>query len=209
MKPARELAVAMKVPAGWPRESPLVASGSAHASLKMSVSGRPGGASERHDVAETSATYYGALEEELVEARRGQRFLALADQRRLFAHHGRLELSTDAIVLGGWMELARSEVSHVELSFTSAYSRLSAAGFRGRTPSFGVFGSLGKPIIISVGAGSQVYLLIRPRWWSGIDDNRRWHPRLRAWLGDHPTPGSDRRGVVSPAPPMPHRAVKG
>lgn len=142
----------------------------------------------KDNVTEAPAAYYGAVESELTQARRTQRFLALADQRRLFGHHGQLELSADAAVLGDWMRVARSDITRIELTFTSAYSRWMAAGCRGRTPSFGVFASLGKPIIITTQGRERLYLLIRPRWWSGINDNRRWHPRLLGWLNDPSTP---------------------
>ncbi len=132
-------------------------------------------------------SYRGATEDELREGSRAKRVLALADQRRLFPHQGVLELGADVIVLGGWRQLTRTQVTGVELTFTAAYSRLLAAGARGNSPSFGAFGSLGKPLVLDVVGEARVYLLLGYTWWSGINQNRRWYPRIVAWA-DNPGP---------------------
>jgi hypothetical protein len=132
--------------------------------------------------------YLGATEDELRRASNAKRALALADQRSLFPHHGLLELLPDTIVLGDWRSVPRSEVADVQFTFTDAYSRWVAAGARGNYPSFGVFGSLGKPLIVGILDDEPVYLLLEFRWLSGINQNRTWYPILVDWL--NPLAGS-------------------
>lgn len=137
-------------------------------------------------------SYRGGAEDELRAGSRAKRVLALADQRRLFPHQGVLELGEDVIVLGGWRQLTREQVTGVELTFTATYSRLLAAGARGNSPSFGAFGSLGKPLVLEVVGEEPVYLLLGYTWWSGINQNRKWYPRIVAWADKPRTTGVDR-----------------
>lgn len=132
-----------------------------------------------------TVSYWGATEDELRDGFRTKRVLALADQRRLFPHYGMLDLGEDLMVLSGWRQFTRTQVTGVELTFTGAYPRLLAAGARGNSPSFGAFGSLGKPLVLNVVGEVPVYLLLGYAWWSGINQNRKWYPLIAAWA-DHP-----------------------
>ncbi len=128
--------------------------------------------------------YLGATGEELDSARTSKRLVAMLDQRRLFPHRGSLSLEPDAIVLGGWRDIARSQVTGVELRFTTSYSRWSAAGNRGGWPSVGWVGNLGAPLVIGLQDEPPLYMLIGFTWWSGINENRSWLQRLTGWLAD-------------------------
>ncbi|MHB2023819.1 MAG: hypothetical protein ACYCO3_10890 [Mycobacteriales bacterium] len=99
----------------------------------------------------SAAAYLGAAEGELRSARTSRRLVGMVDQRRLFPHRGTFELHGDSLVLGGWRTITAAQVSGVELTFTAAYPRWLAAGIRGgRSPSFGIFGSLGKPLVVQI-----------------------------------------------------------
>jgi hypothetical protein len=69
----------------------------------------------------------------------------------------------------------------VRLTFTDAYRRGQAAGIRGNNASFGLFGNLGKPLVLRLHDGEPVYLLIGFRWLTGINQARRWAPLLQTW----------------------------
>jgi hypothetical protein len=129
-----------------------------------------------------SVRYLGATEDELRRASTAKRVLAFADQRSLFPHHGLLELQPETLLLGDWKSVARAQVADVQLTFTDAYSRWVAGGARGNYPSFGILGSLGKPLIIRVVDDDPLYLLLAFRWLSGINQNRKWYPILVDWL---------------------------
>lgn len=58
---------------------------------------------------------------------------------------------------------------------------LTASGPSG-TPTFGLFGNLGKPLVLGIDGDAPVYLLIDFRWFTGINQARRWEPVLREWL---------------------------
>jgi len=134
-----------------------------------------------HDVGWT-APYLGASESELRAAGRSTRLLAMADQRRLFPHQGTLDLGGASLSLGGWRTLTPSQVTSVELTFTDAYSRWMASGVRGgRYSSFGLFGSLGKPLVLHLNGEDSIYLLIDFRWLTGINSARAWAPRFTSW----------------------------
>ena len=107
----------------------------------------------------------------------------MSDQRRLFPHQGGLELEGDSLSLGGWRTLTHSQVTRVELTFTGAYSRWMAGGVRGgRNSSFGLFGSLGKPLVLHLDGEDPIYLLIDFRWFTGINSARSWAPRITSWV---------------------------
>jgi hypothetical protein len=72
-------------------------------------------------------------------------------------------------------------VASVRLTFTDAYRRSQAAGIRGNNASFGLFWNLGKPLVLSLHDDEPVYLLIGFRWFTGINQARRWAPLLGAW----------------------------
>ena len=128
-----------------------------------------------------SDSYLGATESELLGMPLARRLGAHSDQRRLFPHQGTLQLTPRALVLGGWRVIRREEVVSVRLAFTRAYRRSQAAGVRGNYTSFGLYGTLGKPLVLSLHDDEPVYLLIGFRWFTGVNQARRWAPWLQAW----------------------------
>jgi hypothetical protein len=126
-------------------------------------------------------SYLGATEGELLGAPLARRLAAYSDQRRLFPHQGTLQLTQRTLVLGGWRVISREAVASVRLTFTVAYRRSQAAGIRGSNASFGLFGNLGKPLVLTLHDDEQVYLLIGFRWFTGINQARRWAPLLATW----------------------------
>ena len=128
-----------------------------------------------------SDSYLGATEGELLGAPLTRRLAAYSDQRRLFPHQGPLQLNSRTLVLGGWREISSEAVSAVRLTFTGAYRRSLAAGIRGNNASFGLFGDLGKPLVLDLHEEEPVYLLIGFRWFTGTNQARRWAPLLREW----------------------------
>lgn len=128
-----------------------------------------------------SDSYLGAAEGELLGAPGARRLAAYSDQRRLFPHQGALQLTQRALVLGGWRVIRRETVAGVRLTFTDAYRRSQAAGIRGNNTSFGFFWDLGKPLVLDVRDDEPVYLLIGFRWFTGINQARRWAPVLQTW----------------------------
>jgi hypothetical protein len=126
-------------------------------------------------------SYLGATEGELLGVSLARRLAAYSDQRRLFPHEGILQLTQRALVLGGWRVIPREAVASVRLTFTDAYRRRQAAGIRGNNTSFGLFGNLGKPLVLSLHDYEPVYLLIGFRWFTGINQARRWAPLLGMW----------------------------
>ncbi len=126
-------------------------------------------------------SYLGATEGELLGAPLARRLAAYSDQRRLFSHQGTLQLTPHTLVLSGWRTIRRETVVSVRLTFTDAYRRSQAAGIRGNNASFGLFGSLGKPLVLSLHDDEPVYLLIGFRWFTGINHAYRWAPLLRTW----------------------------
>jgi hypothetical protein len=137
--------------------------------------------------------YWGATELELDGVSRGGRLLAMSDQRRMFPHEGIFELTSNAIILGGWRAVERGRVAGVDLTFTPAYSRRLAGGVRGNAASLGIFGDLGKPLVIGVVGESPVYLLLGFRWFWGTNRNRAWYPTIAAWLAGPATGAGPRR----------------
>lgn len=131
------------------------------------------------------ATYLGATEAELRGVRRFARLAAMSDQRRLFPHQGTIQLRQDTLLLQHWRAIPRERLASVELTFTTGYSRWMAGGIRGgRNASLGLFGSLGKPLVLRALDSDPVYLLIDFRWLSGINDARRWLPTISEWLAN-------------------------
>ena len=128
-----------------------------------------------------SDSYLGATETELLGAPLGRRLAAYSDQRRLFPHQGALQLTPRTLILGGWRVIEREAVASVRLTFTGAYRRGQAVGIRGNNASFGLFGDLGKPLVLGLHDDEPVYLLIGFRWFTGINQARRWAPLLREW----------------------------
>lgn len=131
-----------------------------------------------------SDRYLGATESELRDAPGPRRLAGYIDQRTLFPHEGLLRLEAQTLELEGWRDIPRSAVAGVRLTFTPAYTRWQAAGVRGNNASFGLFGSLGKPLVLTMHRDEPVYLLIGYRWTTGINDSRKWFPRLRRWIDE-------------------------
>jgi hypothetical protein len=129
-----------------------------------------------------SEDYLGATESELQDTPPFRRFWGYSDQRVLFPHAGQLRLEPQAMVLGGWQVIPRAAITSVELTFTGAYRRGQAAGVRGNGASFGFFGNLGKPLVLGLADDEPVYLLIGFRWFTGVNQARRWAPLLRDWI---------------------------
>lgn len=128
-----------------------------------------------------STNYLGAAEGELRGASGSSQLVGFADQRTLFPHAGRLQLESQALVLEGWRSIPRSAIAGVRLTFTEAYTRMQAAGVRGNSASLGLFGSLGKPLILDLHGDEPVYLLIEYRWITGISQGRKWLPIMQQW----------------------------
>ncbi len=138
-----------------------------------------------------SIPYLGASESELAGASAPRRFVGFADQRKLFPHSGFLLLTPDAMVLQGWRDIPRGAIDNVALIFTQSYTRFTAGGIRGQSPSLGFLGSFGKPLVVDLRGEERIYLLIRFRWWTGINQSRLWAPRLEQWLNEPSRPRRD------------------
>lgn len=131
-----------------------------------------------------AATYLGATEDELGMVHGLARLAAMSDQRRLFPHQGTIELRGDALALEGWRTIRSEHIANVELTFTDVYSRWMAGGVRGgRSASFGLFGNLGKPLVLHLVGDGPIYLLIDFSWFSGTNQARRWLPTVTSWAG--------------------------
>ena len=128
-----------------------------------------------------SDSYLGAAEAELLGTPLARRLAAYSDQRRLFPHQGTLRLTPRTLVLGDWRVIRREAVAGVRLTFTGVYRRSQAAGMRGNYASFGFFGDLGKPLVLDLHDDEPVYLLVEFRWFTGINQTRRWATVLRTW----------------------------
>ncbi len=129
-----------------------------------------------------SESYFGATESELRGAPLSQRLSGYSDQRVLFPHSGLLRLEPRALVLGGWRTIPKTAITDARLTFTDAYRRGQAAGVRGNGASFGMFGSLGKPLVLILHDDEPVYLLIGFCWFTGVNQARRWAPVVRDWI---------------------------
>jgi hypothetical protein len=129
-----------------------------------------------------AVNYIGATESELRQLTGARRLPGLADQRTLFPHQGILRLEPDALVLGGWQRVPRTRIRQAEVTFTSAYTRFTAGGIRGNASSLGLFGSLGKPVVLIIEDDEPIYLLLEYRWSLGTNQARRLAPEIQRWL---------------------------
>ena len=130
----------------------------------------------------TAISYRGATETELRQLTALRRLRALGDQRRLFPHHGTMRLEPDMLALGDWREIPRTTITRAEVTFTAAYTRFMAGGIRGNAASLGLFGSLGKPLVLSLRDEDPIYLLLEFRWWLGTNQARNLALPIRQWL---------------------------
>ena len=128
-----------------------------------------------------SDSYLGATEGELLGAPLARHLAAYSDQRRLFPHHGPLQPTPRTLILSGWHVIRREAVAGARLIFTGAYRRSQAAGICGNNASFGLFGDLGKPLVLDVHDDEPACLLTGSRWFTGINQARRRTPVLRTW----------------------------
>jgi hypothetical protein len=133
-------------------------------------------------LAAVSEDYLGATESELRDAPLSRRSYGYGDQRALFPHAGQLHLEPRPLVLGRWRVLDRAAITSVDLTFTDVYRRGQAAGVRGNWASLGFIGNLGKPLVLGLAGGEPVYLLIDFRYFTGVNQARRWVPILRDWI---------------------------
>ena len=131
-----------------------------------------------------ASDYIGATATELRQMTGARRLRGLADQRTLFPHQGTLRLEPDTLVLEGWQRIPRTQVQRAEVTFTSAYTRFMAGGIRGNAGSLGLFGSLGKPLVLTIEDDESVYLLLGYRWWLGTNQARRRAPAIQRWITD-------------------------
>jgi hypothetical protein len=158
----------------------------------MPVIPKPGDTDQRRN-GSMDDIYNGATESELRASRASGRINWLSDQRLLFPHTGRLSVESEALVLGDWWTIPKADITDAQARFTEAYGRAQAAGVRGgNVASFGLFGSLGKPLVLTLRNDEPIYLLIGFRYFTGVTQARRWAPLLRDWIdsevgtSDHP-----------------------
>jgi hypothetical protein len=130
-----------------------------------------------------TVAYVGATEGELREMSSGRKAAGLNWQRSWFTHRGTLRLEPDQLALDGWLDVRRDTITDVELGFTDAYTRFMAGGIRANWPSLGIFGSLGKPLVVRRTEGREpLYLLLNYRPFLGVNSNGAWFRRLQEWL---------------------------
>lgn len=128
-------------------------------------------------------SYNGATESELRLARTSGRINLLSDQRRMFPHSGLISVDSEVLILSSWRSIPRADITNAQAKFTEVYGRAQAAGVRaGNAASFGLFGSLGKPLVLTLRNDEPIYLLIGFRYLSGINQARRWAPQIREWI---------------------------
>ena len=104
--------------------------------------------------------YLAATVGELKDAGVSKRVAAIAYQRVLFPHSGSIELTPEALTLGGWMTLRAGDLVHVTQEFVPEYSRFTAGGARGGFPSLGALKRAGAPLIVDLRTGERIVLLV-------------------------------------------------
>jgi hypothetical protein len=120
--------------------------------------------------------YIGSTREELAARSRGDRFEALLSQKALFPRQGTATLLPDRLVLDDWngdfpLIIQRSDVISVSNEYTSLYGRF-----------IGGLLESGKPLILQLASGQEIYLLLNRRGFSERTDDPRWTRLLREWL---------------------------
>lgn len=125
--------------------------------------------------------YHAATVDELRKNSSLRRAIAIVDQRLLFPHRGRLELTPDRLTLDSWKSLTPDDVYNVSMGFLPEYGRIAAGGARGGFPSFGVLKRLGAPLVLDLKTGERVVLVIGYTWWSGSTKNTSWLPVLETF----------------------------
>jgi hypothetical protein len=120
--------------------------------------------------------YIAATAEELSAAAFTRRLAAAINQRVLFRHRGKADLTADRLALHGWtrsepLTLARADITGLKREFTALYGRFVGGGSA----------EWGAPIIISRVSGPDVYLLFDHRAFLEKTSNVEWHLALRSW----------------------------
>lgn len=127
-------------------------------------------------------TYHAATVAELHRTPSLRRWVGAVDQRRLFPHRGRVELTSDVLSLGSWRRLTPDDVLAVAMEYLPEYSRAAAGGVRGGFPSFGLFSKVGAPLVLDLRTGERIVLLVGYTWWSGTTKDADWLPALEAFV---------------------------
>ena len=123
-----------------------------------------------------SGTYIGATADELTNDNSADRAAAMVSQKALFPHRGQIQLFADRMVLGDWradgdLVLSQRDISAAEVKFTDLYGRF-----------IGGLLNAGKPLIVTVPAIGELYLLIDRKEFMETTDDRRWAKLLDEWL---------------------------
>jgi hypothetical protein len=132
-------------------------------------------------------SFVAATPAELRAASIVRRVTAIVDQRRLFPHHGVIELRPDQLVLGSWRAIQPAEIVSVTNDFAPGYGRFAAGGARGGFPSFGVFKRTGAPLLLDLQSGDTIVLLVGFAPLSGVTKNPRWLTALQEFADPHPS----------------------
>lgn len=121
-------------------------------------------------------TYVGATADELGGKTGSDKIAAGISQKALFQRRGQIQLYPDRLVLGDWNDdgelvLVRQDITGIEVKFTDLYGRF-----------IGGLLNAGKPLIVTVPAIGELYLLIDRKEIMETTDDRRWAALLREWL---------------------------
>lgn len=130
-----------------------------------------------------SDSFHAATVDELRRTSPLRRVAAVVDQRLLFPHRGRIEVSADALQLGSWRMLRPDDCLSLSMEFIPEYNRFAAGGARGGFPSFGAMRRLGAPLVLDLRTGERILLLIGFTWWSGSTKDADWLSALNEFVG--------------------------
>ncbi len=133
-------------------------------------------------IAALSGTFNAATLNELRNASVARRGFALINQKVLFPHRGRIELTQDHLILGSWKRLSADEIVQVSVDYVAEYTRFAAGGTRGGFPSFGNVKRLGAPLLLDLTSGERLVVLIDFTLWSGVNKAADWEPALRQFI---------------------------
>lgn len=133
-------------------------------------------------IATLSGEFNAATLNELRSAPVARRGLALINQKILFPHRGRIELTQTHLALGSWKRLSADEIVQVTVDYVAEYTRFAAGGTRGGFPSFGNVKRLGAPLLLDLTSGERLVVLIDFTFWSGANKAADWEPALRQFI---------------------------
>jgi hypothetical protein len=130
----------------------------------------------KSDTLIASGTYIGATADELTSKTGSDKVAAGVSQKVLFQHRGEISLFPDRLVLGGWLDgddlvLGQQDITEAQARFTDLYGRFIGGLF-----------NAGKPLILTVPAIDELYLLIDRKEIMETTDDRRWAKLLADWL---------------------------